>query len=415
MADSGRCTLAHRPSPRAARRGAPRHGQAPAEVRALLRRSRCRRSNAACASTSRARPTARRARPRLDALATAAAGRSRRRRPAHATRPAASSSSSGTATSSAAARCRRMSAASPTAALSDAPLLRRTSTSSTIDPGEDAEAVAARAAAGAPTSSTRRPRTAMHAAVRARTIRSTRSCSGTCRSSTWSAPGTSSRRPARPSPSPCSTPASRTRTPPCSSTPTRSSTTRGTLYPALGDITLPFVAATELASTGRFVAPHDFIWDDDTAARPRRPRHARQRHDRPADQQRRRHRRRRVQRQAHAGQGHQQRRGTTSSARRTSGTDDVVARGIRYAADNGAKVINMSIGRSGPPAPVVEDAIKYAVGKGAFVAIAGGQRFRRRQPDRSRSPRSPRASRAPCRSRPSIAPRTHAYYSSSGS
>ena len=43
------------------------------------------------------------------------------------------------------------------------------------------------------------------------------------------------------------------------------------------------------------------------------------------------------------------------------GTDDVVARGIRYAADNGAKVINMSIGRTGPPAPVIEDAIKYAV------------------------------------------------------
>ena len=55
--------------------------------------------------------------------------------------------------------------------------------------------------------------------------------------------------------------------------------------------------------------------------------------------------------------------------RRNEATDDVVARGIRYAADNGAKIINMSIGRTGDrPAPVVEDAIKYAVGKGVFIA-----------------------------------------------
>jgi serine protease len=55
------------------------------------------------------------------------------------------------------------------------------------------------------------------------------------------------------------------------------------------------------------------------------------------------------------------------------GTDDVVARGVRYAADNGAKIINMSIGRdSGGPAPVVDDAIRYAVGRGVFVAIASG-------------------------------------------
>ena len=47
------------------------------------------------------------------------------------------------------------------------------------------------------------------------------------------------------------------------------------------------------------------------------------------------------------------------------GSDDVVARGIRYAADNGAKVINLSIGREdGGAAPVVTDAIRYAVGRG---------------------------------------------------
>jgi serine protease len=57
------------------------------------------------------------------------------------------------------------------------------------------------------------------------------------------------------------------------------------------------------------------------------------------------------------------------------GTDETVARGIRYAADNGANIINMSIGRTGDPAPVIEDALKYAVGKGVFIAIAAGNSF----------------------------------------
>jgi serine protease len=68
------------------------------------------------------------------------------------------------------------------------------------------------------------------------------------------------------------------------------------------------------------------------------------------------------------------------------GSDDQVAQGIRYAADNGAKIINMSIGRDGPPgcganpgqagcAPALEAAIRYAVGKGVFIAIAAGNEF----------------------------------------
>jgi serine protease len=57
------------------------------------------------------------------------------------------------------------------------------------------------------------------------------------------------------------------------------------------------------------------------------------------------------------------------------GTDDVVARGIRYAVDNGARVLNMSIGRTGPPAPVVQAAVAYAVRNGAFVAVAAGNDF----------------------------------------
>jgi serine protease len=57
------------------------------------------------------------------------------------------------------------------------------------------------------------------------------------------------------------------------------------------------------------------------------------------------------------------------------GTDDVVAQGIRYAVDNGAKVLNMSIGRTGPPAPVIQSALQYAVSKGAFVAVAAGNDY----------------------------------------
>ncbi len=51
-----------------------------------------------------------------------------------------------------------------------------------------------------------------------------------------------------------------------------------------------------------------------------------------------------------------------------------IADGIRYAADRGAKVINLSLG--GPePSSLIRDAIAYAVGKGAFVAIAMGNAF----------------------------------------
>jgi len=51
-------------------------------------------------------------------------------------------------------------------------------------------------------------------------------------------------------------------------------------------------------------------------------------------------------------------------------TSAIVA-GIRYAADNGAKVINLSLGGE-DPSTTERDAISYAVGKGVFVAIAAG-------------------------------------------
>jgi len=148
----------------------------------------------------------------------------------------------------------------------------------------------------------------------------------------------------------------------------------GLRYPALGQVLVPFAAAPELGASGssRFVAPRDFIWGDDL----------------PVDLD------------GHGthvagtvGQLTNNGRGTAGMAYNVrlmpvkviqglwdeifrspfEGTDDIVARGIRYAADNGAKVINLSIGREdGGPAPVVVDAIRYAVGKGAFLAAAAG-------------------------------------------
>ncbi len=149
------------------------------------------------------------------------------------------------------------------------------------------------------------------------------------------------------------------------------------VYPTLGFQTIPYAAASQLIDAtrqGRFVFPFDFIWDNNN----------------PLDFD-----------------GH----GThvsgtigqlTNDSIGTAGvafnvrlmpvkvidslwdylfgapnlaTDDIVARGIRYAVDSGAKVLNMSIGRTGPPSFVVEEAIRYAVSRGAFVAVAAGNSF----------------------------------------
>jgi serine protease len=151
-------------------------------------------------------------------------------------------------------------------------------------------------------------------------------------------------------------------------------TPNGPLYPALGVVDVPFAAAPELGTSGspRFVAPRDFIWDDDL----------------PVDLD------------SHGthvagtvGQLTNNNTGTAGMAYNVrlmpvkiiagtwddifaspfEGTDDVVARGIRYAADNGAKVLNLSIGRTdGGPAPAVVDALRYAVSRGCFIAVASG-------------------------------------------
>jgi serine protease len=113
------------------------------------------------------------------------------------------------------------------------------------------------------------------------------------------------------------------------------------------------------------------------------------------------------------------------------GSDDDVARGIRYAADNGAKIINMSLGSSGPPdcaanpnkngcSPVIEAAMKYAVGKGTFIVVAGGNEFEDNDPAFGTNPTSVLAEIASRISGViSVAAvdraKNHAFYSSTGS
>ena len=59
------------------------------------------------------------------------------------------------------------------------------------------------------------------------------------------------------------------------------------------------------------------------------------------------------------------------------GTDDRWSRGVRYAADNGAKVLNMSIGRTGPPAPVDRGRDQLRRRKGRLRRHRRRQRVRR--------------------------------------
>jgi serine protease len=56
-----------------------------------------------------------------------------------------------------------------------------------------------------------------------------------------------------------------------------------------------------------------------------------------------------------------------------------VAAGIRYAVDNGAKVINVSISGASP-AQVERDALVYAAAQGAFVTLAAGNEFENGNP-----------------------------------
>ena len=55
-----------------------------------------------------------------------------------------------------------------------------------------------------------------------------------------------------------------------------------------------------------------------------------------------------------------------------SGSPNDVAAGIRYAADNGANVINLSLGNEFVPSNVINNAIQYANNKGSVVVMAAG-------------------------------------------
>jgi serine protease len=59
--------------------------------------------------------------------------------------------------------------------------------------------------------------------------------------------------------------------------------------------------------------------------------------------------------------------------------NSTIAQGIRYAADNGARVINVSLGGESNSQTIL-DAINYAIGKGAFIAAAGGNEFEEGNP-----------------------------------
>ena len=195
----------------------------------------------------------------------------------------------------------------------------------------------------------------------------------------------------------------------------------GTFYPALGNLSLQFVAATELGPSTRFVAPRDFIWNDALPL----DLNGHGTHVSGTVGQ--------LTNNAASGLGDAANGGGTAGVAfnvklmpvkvlstewddifgsPNAGTDDIVALGIRYAADNGAQVINMSLGRTGPAncgvnpnqdgcAPAVEDAIRYAVAKGCLRRHRRRQRLRRRQSHGSAWRNWPRAFQAPSRSPPS--------------
>jgi len=150
-------------------------------------------------------------------------------------------------------------------------------------------------------------------------------------------------------------------------------------FPSLGTVSIPFSRATDLGPAATFASPRDFIWLDTMP------------HDFVG------HGTHVAGTIAQATDNNVGTAGVAYNVRimpvkvlsdlwdfvfgnNRGGTDDIVAQGIRYAADNGAKIINMSLGRGGPPAPVVESAMRYAVDRGVFIAVSAGNDYERGNP-----------------------------------
>ncbi len=187
----------------------------------------------------------------------------------------------------------------------------------------------------------------------------------------------------------------------------------GTRFPALGQVTVQFAAAPQLAPLTRFVAPRDFIWNDDA----------------PLDfDGHGTHVAGTIGQTTNDGTGPA---GVAFNVRLMPvkvldsvwdavfnspnfGTDATLALGIRYAADNGAKVINISLGRSGPRAFAVEDAMRYAVSRGVFIAVAGGNAFAEGNPVETYADAASRIDGVVSVAAVTSA-RTHAEYSNTGS
>jgi serine protease len=152
------------------------------------------------------------------------------------------------------------------------------------------------------------------------------------------------------------------------------------IYPALGRIRIPFAAAPDLTSADRFVAPRDFIWNDtDPVDLSGHGTHVAGTIGQLTDNG-----------SGGAGMAYNVRlmpvkviSGQWDAIFNSpnTGTDSIIAQGIRYAVDNGARVINMSIGRGGGPAPAVESAMRDAVARGAFIAISAGNDFEEGNPE----------------------------------